>query len=153
MSYHNGSLWPHDNALIALGLARYGSKANALRIMTGLFEASTFMDLNRLPELFCGFPRYAGQAPTLYPVACSPQAWASGAVFQLLCACVGLTFASAKPQLQFDHPVLPEYLSWVKVRNLQVNGGVVDLVFTRHAYDVSINVTQKKGDVDVAILV
>ncbi|MGH7713099.1 MAG: amylo-alpha-1,6-glucosidase [Gemmatimonadaceae bacterium] len=153
MSYHNGSLWPHDNALIALGLARYASKESALRILTGLFEASTFMDLNRLPELFCGFPRYSGQGPTLYPVACSPQAWASAAVFQLLCACVGLTFSPAKPQLLFEHPVLPAYLSWVKVTNLQVGAGFVDLMLTRHAYDVSINVTQKAGDVDVAILV
>ncbi len=152
MSYHNGSLWPHDNALIALGLARYASKENALRILTGLFEASTFMDHNRLPELFCGFQRYVGQGPTLYPVACSPQAWASAAVFQLLCACLGLTFSPAKPQLQFEHPALPAYLNWVRVSNLQVGGGVVDLMLTRHAYDVSINVTKKTGDVDVAIL-
>jgi glycogen debranching enzyme len=153
MSYHNGSLWPHDNALIALGLSRYAKKESAMRILTGLFEASSFMDLNRLPELFCGFPRYAGQGPTLYPVACSPQAWASAAVFQLLCACIGLTFSPAKPQLRFEHPVLPSYLNWVKVRNLQVGDGLVDLVLTRHAYDVSVNVTQKEGDVDVAILV
>ncbi|HJU72976.1 MAG TPA: amylo-alpha-1,6-glucosidase [Gemmatimonadaceae bacterium] len=153
MSYHNGSLWPHDNALIALGLSRYGRKDDALRILTGLFEASTFMDLNRLPELFCGFPRYTGQGPTLYPVACSPQAWASAAVFQLLSACVGLTFSPSKPQVQFDHPVLPPYLNWVKVRNLRVGGGVVDLVLTRHPNDVSINVNEKAGDVDVAILV
>jgi glycogen debranching enzyme len=153
MSYHNGSLWPHDNALIALGLARYGKKESALRILTGLFEASTYMDLNRLPELFCGFPRYAGQGPTLYPVACSPQAWASAAVFQLLRACLGLTFSPSKPQLLFEHPVLPPYLNWVNVRNLPVDGGVVDLMLTRHAYDVSINITQKSGDVDVAVLV
>ncbi|MEW5917507.1 MAG: amylo-alpha-1,6-glucosidase [Gemmatimonadota bacterium] len=153
MSYHNGSLWPHDNALIALGLSRYAKKESAMRILTGLFEASSFMDLNRLPELFCGFPRYAGQGPTLYPVACSPQAWASAAVFQLLCACIGLTFSPAKPQLRFEHPVLPSYLSWVKIRNLQVGDGLVDLVLTRHAYDVSVNITQKEGDVDVGILV
>lgn len=153
MSYHNGSLWPHDNAMVAAGLARYGHKEHALRILTGLFEASTFMDLNRLPELFCGFPRYAGQGPTLYPVACSPQAWASGAVFQLLCACIGLTFSPAKPQLLFEHPVLPDYLKWVSVRNLQVGNGAVDLMLTRHQYDVSINITRKDGDVDVAVLV
>lgn len=153
MSYHNGSLWPHDNAMVASGLARYGFKDHALRILTGLFEASTFMDLNRLPELFCGFPRYSGQGPTLYPVACSPQAWASGAVFQLLYACIGLTFSPAKPQILFEHPVLPEYLKWVNVHNLQVANGSVDLALTRHAYDVSINITKKVGDVDVAVLV
>jgi glycogen debranching enzyme len=153
MSYHNGSLWPHDNALIALGLARYASKGSAIRILTGLFEASIYMDLNRLPELFCGFPRYAGQGPTLYPVACSPQAWASASVFQLLCACIGLTFSPGKPQLLFEHPVLPAYLQWVNVRNLRVGDGFVDLMLTRHPNDVSVNVTQKKGDIDVAILV
>jgi glycogen debranching enzyme len=152
MSYHNGSLWPHDNAIVALGLARYGQTSAALRILTGLFEASTYMDLNRLPELFCGFTRYAAQGPTLYPVACSPQAWASAAVFQLLAACLGLAFSPGKPQLRFEHPVLPEYLDWVKVSNLQLGDGHVDLLLTRHAVDVSINVTRKDGDVDVAIL-
>ncbi|MGQ0538403.1 MAG: amylo-alpha-1,6-glucosidase [Gemmatimonadaceae bacterium] len=153
MSYHNGSLWPHDNAMIAAGLARYGCNHEALRILTGMFEASTYMDLNRLPELFCGFPRYPGQGPTLYPVACSPQAWASGAVFQLLGACLGLTFAASKPQLLFEHPVLPDFLTWVRVQNVQVGDGSVDLEFTRHTYEVSVNVTRKAGDVDVAILV
>ena len=78
MSYHNGSVWPHDNALIAAGMARYGFRAEAARIFRGLFEASTYIDLKRLPELFCGFPRLRSHGPTFYPVACSPQAWAAG---------------------------------------------------------------------------
>ena len=78
MSYHNGSIWPHDNALIAQGLAHYGLKEGVLRILTGLFEASTFLDLHRLPELFCGFERRPGEGPTLYPVACSPQSLVGG---------------------------------------------------------------------------
>src|SRR5262249_43161444 len=81
MSYHNGSVWPHDNAIIASGLARYGLKIAAGRILAGLFDASLFVDLRRLPELFCGFDRRPGEGPTLYPVACAPQAWSAGAPF------------------------------------------------------------------------
>ena len=84
MSYHNGSVWPHDNAMIALGLARYGLKDAVLQILSGLFDASTYFDQRRLPELFCGFLRRQRKGPTHYPVACSPQAWASAAPFALL---------------------------------------------------------------------
>ncbi|BAU47373.1 amylo-alpha-1,6-glucosidase [Sulfurifustis variabilis] len=153
MSYHNGSIWPHDNALIALGLARYGLKDLALEVLTGLFDATIVMDLHRLPELFCGFERLPGQAPTLYPVACSPQAWASGAVFQLLQACLGISFSAEKPQLRFDHPVLPEYLHWVELHNVPVGDGQLDLVVRRHAQDVSVSVLRKDGDIEVAVIV
>ena len=78
MSYHNGSVWPHDNSLIAAGFARYGHKSAIDRVFTGLFDAASYMDLRRLPELYCGFQRGRERGPTLYPVACSPQAWAAG---------------------------------------------------------------------------
>src|SRR5213075_1138820 len=94
MSYHNGSVWPHDNALIAAGFGRYGFKESAAMVLAGLLDASLFFDLHRLPELFCGFPRRAGESPTLYPVACAPQAWAAGAVFLLLEACLGLSVSA-----------------------------------------------------------
>src|SRR5262249_44777269 len=81
MSYHNGSVWPHDTALIAHGFARYGMMREAMQLMQGLFEASLFIELQRLPELFCGFPFRKGEAPTSYPVACSPQAWSVATVF------------------------------------------------------------------------
>jgi glycogen debranching enzyme len=83
MGYHTGSVWPHDNALIAQGLARYGLVEQALQIWTGLFEAGLYFDLHRMPELFCGFPKGPGEGPILYPVVCAPQAWAAGAVFLL----------------------------------------------------------------------
>ena len=95
MSYHNGSIWPHDNALIALGLARYGLKRPVERVFKGLFDAATYMEMRRLPELFCGFQRGRGRGPTLYPVACSPQAWASATPFTLLEASLGLQFDPA----------------------------------------------------------
>ena len=95
MSYHNGSIWPHDNALIALGLARYGLKHSVEHVFKGLFDAATYMDLRRLPELFCGFQRERRRGPTLYPVACAPQAWASATPFTLLEAALGLEFDAA----------------------------------------------------------
>lgn len=153
MSYHNGSVWPHDNALIALGLARYGFMEPALKIMAALFQASIALELHRLPELYCGFERLPGQGPTLYPVACLPQAWASGAVFHLLQACLGLSFSPHKPQLRFSHPRLPEYLPWLEVRGLCVAGGTVDLMVRRHAFDVGVNILRKQGDVEVAVVV
>ncbi len=153
MSYHNGSVWPHDNALIALGLARYGYKDEALRILTGLLDASVHFDLHRLPELFCGFARLPGQGPTLYPVACSPQAWAAGAVFQLLEACLGMEFHTEKPQLRFRHPRLPDYVDHLEIRGLRVAGGELDLRLRRHPNDVGLTVLRKQGDVDVAVIV
>lgn len=153
MSYHNGSIWPHDNGIVAMGLGRYGFKEQALKLLTGLFEASIVLDLHRLPELYCGFERLPGQGPTLYPVACLPQAWASGAVFHLLQACLGLTFSAQKPQLRFTHPRLPEYLQWVEIKNLRFREGTIDFIVRRHPYDVGINVLRKDGDIEVAVTV
>lgn len=153
MSYHNGSVWPHDTAIAAMGLARYGFKDKALKILTGLFDAAVFLDLHRLPELFCGFSRLPGQGPTLYPVACSPQAWASGAIFQLLQGCLGLSFSPETPQIRFYHPRLPHYLNWLRISNLRFDAGVIDLALTRHAHDVGINVERKEGDIEVTVVV
>ncbi|MDI6854082.1 MAG: amylo-alpha-1,6-glucosidase [Deltaproteobacteria bacterium] len=153
MSYHNGSVWPHDNALIASGLARYGYKKQAIRLLTGLFEASNTMDLHRLPELFCGFTRLPGQGPTHYPLACAPQAWASAAVFCLLQACLGLTFTADKPQVCFSHPLLPEYLQWMEIRNLPVGAGAVDLILHRHPRDVGVNALRKDKEVEIAVII
>jgi glycogen debranching enzyme len=113
MSYHNGSVWPHDNALIAAGFARYGLKHEALRIMTGIFDASLFYDLHRLPELFCGFARRVGESPTQYPVSCSPQAWASGSALLMLQSCLNLKVLGTESRLVFGRPVLPPYLQTV----------------------------------------
>lgn len=153
MSYHNGSVWPHDNGIIAFGMARYGFKREALSVLTGFFDAANFLDLHRLPELFCGFTRLPGQGPTLYPVACSPQAWASGAVFQMVQACLGLNFSAEKPQIRFYHPQLPEYIDWMRIEGFRFGDGSVDLVLRRHHNDVGINVERKEGDIDVAIVV
>ena len=151
MSYHNGAIWPHDNALIAMGLARYGFRLKTLQILTGLFNTTIMMDLHRLPELFCGFDRLGGQGPTLYPVACSPQAWASATVFYVLQACLGLTFSPERPQVRFQYPQLPDYLDGVRINNLRVGDAVIDLALRRHRFDVGINVLRKVGDLDVSV--
>jgi glycogen debranching enzyme len=152
MSYHNGSVWPHDNALIALGLARYGMKAEVLKIFRGLFEAAGYMDLRRLPELFCGFPWRRLNAPTLYPVACIPQAWASAAVFALVQASLGIGFDPGAGEIRFDRPVLPEFLDELHLRGLRTRHGTADVLLRRYRGDVALNITRRKGNVPIVVL-
>src|SRR5881397_656443 len=153
MSYHNGSVWPHDNALIGAGLARSGLKNEAAKVVTALFDASLFFELHRLPELFCGFARRAGEGPTLYPVACAPQAWAAGAAFLLLQACLGLRVLGFERKLMFSGPVLPEFLEQITIRNLKIGDARVDLLLTRHDEgDVGVNVLRRDGALDVIVL-
>lgn len=151
MSYHNGSVWPHDNALIGFGMSRYGFKDAALKVLTGLFDASIFANLHRLPELFCGFERRRGEGPTLYPVACNPQAWASGAIYLLLQACIGLSIKAHEKKIYFNHPALPQFLEEVTIKNLTVGAASLDIQLQRHAQDVGINVTRRKGDIKVVV--
>ncbi len=151
MSYHNGSVWPHDNALIAWGLSRYGYKREVLRILSGMFDASQFVELRRLPELFCGFERREAEGPTLYPVACQPQAWASGAVFLLLRAALGLNFEGETNSVIFKNPVLPEYLDVVVLNNITMQNGRVNLYLERYGEDVVVKVLEKEGDIKIVI--
>ena len=151
MSYHNGSVWPHDNALIGLGLARYGFKAEAARIFEGLFNAATHQESRRLPELFCGFLRRPNGAPTAYPVACSPQAWSAAASFGLLAACVGLEVAHERNQIRFREPVMPDFLDEVVIRNLRLGGSRVDVRLHRYGQDVTANVLSREGSLRVAL--
>ncbi len=153
MSYHNGTIWPHDNAIIAMGLARYGMKDLSATIAGAMYDTSLFMDLHRLPELFCGFPRRApGEGPTLYPVACSPQAWASTAAFYLVKACLGLSFRPQEPRIRFLHPVLPGFLDRLRLSDLRVGDAVVDVIVERHEGEVGVKVIRKRGHVDVSVV-
>ncbi|MBP7148852.1 MAG: amylo-alpha-1,6-glucosidase [Acidobacteria bacterium] len=149
MSYHNGSVWPHDNALLAAGFGRYGLTGAALRVTAALFEASSHVDLRRLPELFCGFHRRPGEGPTLYPVACAPQAWAAAAPFLLLQACLGLTIDAARREVVLDQPRLPDCLEWLRVDGLRVGEAAVDLLFRRHAGSVGIDVLRRSGELRI----
>lgn len=153
MSYHNGSVWPHDNALIALGLAHYGHTDAVQDIFLGMFRAATFMNLRRLPELFCGFRRRPGRGPTFYPVACSPQAWAAAAPLALLQASLGLGFDLGNRAIALNHPRLPGFLDEVILRNLRLGSASVDLQLRRRGSGVAVNVLRRDGDVMVATLV
>ena len=152
MSYHNGSIWPHDNALIALGLARYGQKQSISTLFEGLFRAGTYMDLRRLPELFCGFQLQHGHGPTLYPVACAPQAWASATPFTLLEASLGLQFDPFKGEIRLCNPQLPPFLDEVILRNLRLGSSSVDLRVRRHKDTVSLDTPRISGDIQVSIV-
>jgi glycogen debranching enzyme len=152
MGYHTGSVWPHDNALIAQGLARYGLAEMALQIWTGLFEAGMYFDLHRMPELFCGFAQEPGEGPILYPVACSPQAWSAASVFLLLQACLGLEISGLEARLCFNRPQLPASLGELRIHNLEVAGATVDLLLVRHESDVGVNVLRREGDVRVTVV-
>jgi len=152
MSYHNGSVWPHDNALIAQGLARYGLAEQVLQIWTGLFEAAMYFDLHRMPELFCGFPQDPGEGPVPYPVACAPQAWSAASVFLLLQACLGLEINALEGRVCFTQPQLPASLGELRIHNLEVAGASVDLLLVRHEHDVGVNVLRRDGDVQVLVV-
>ncbi len=152
MAYHNGSVWPHDNALIAEGMARYGMTDKALEVFSGMFDVSLYVDQHRLPELFCGFEKRPGEGPTLYPVACSPQAWAAATVYSLLQACLGLSFEPENAEIRFRHPRLPPFLETVEINGLILNGATVDLRLQRYPNNVGINVVRKEGHAEVVVV-
>ena len=152
MSYHNGSVWPHDNGLIAAGFARYGFADLVAVPFTGVFDASVTMDGHRLPELFCGFHRRAGEGPTLYPVACSPQAWASGVVFDLIQSALRLSLDFDSRQLSIHRATLPPFVTWLRLLNLDVSFGTIDLLFERQPLDVSVSVLRQSGDFEVRVV-
>jgi glycogen debranching enzyme len=152
MSYHNGSIWPHDNALAAAGMARYGGTAEAGQMLASLFEASLHFDLHRLPELFCGFARRDGAGPTLYPVACSPQAWAAAAPFAILQACLGLDLQANGTEILLHAPRLPALVDWVRIERLGVPGADCDLLLKRHERSVGVEVLRKDAQVSVTVV-
>jgi glycogen debranching enzyme len=152
MSYHDGSIWPHDNALIALGLARYGLKHSVAHLFKALFDAAAYMDLRRLPELFCGFRREKRRGPTLYPVACAPQAWASATPFTLLEAALGLEFDAGRGEIRLRNPSLPAFLNEVVLRDLRLGPSSVDLRVSRHGDQVSLEVLRTRGRIQVSIV-
>ena len=151
MSYHNGSIWPHDNAIIAAGMARYGYAEAAMRILGGMFDSSLHFDNYRLPELFCGFSRRPAEGPTLYPVACAPQAWASAAVFGVLQACLGLDFDSSRPRVTLFGPRLPEFIQWMRISRLTVREHSLDVLLQRYRNNVGVEVTDRSGALELVV--
>jgi glycogen debranching enzyme len=151
MAYHNGSVWPHDNALIALGMARYGFKAEAARVFGALFDAALYADLRRLPELFCGFARQRGEGPVRYPVACSPQAWAAATLPSLVQASLGVRFDPSEVAVHFDQPRLPPFLDELTLYNLAVGGGRATVHLRRVGNEVALNVIERTGAIRVVL--
>jgi glycogen debranching enzyme len=157
MSYHNGSIWPHDNALIAFGFSRYQLQSDVIKTLTGIFDTAIFTENQRLPELFCGFERRKGQAPTSYPVACSPQAWSVGAVFLMLQACLGMSIHAAQGKIVFCDPMLPSFLQEITVTNLRINDQQlvlqirrgkegIDAVLLTPASGISVEIVHNKAE-------
>ncbi|MEX0619154.1 MAG: amylo-alpha-1,6-glucosidase [Pseudohongiellaceae bacterium] len=149
LSYHNGSVWPHDNSLIGWGLGRYEYKTEVHRLLTALFAASKFEMLKRLSELFCGFIQRPGEGPTPYPVACAPQAWASAVPFVLLQASLGLSIKAAEQCVEFHEPRLPPFLLAVELKNLKVGKGTIDVLLERHEDSVSVKVMRRDEGIKV----
>ena len=151
MSYHDGSVWPHDTAIAALGLRRYGATEPFVALCTGLVEAALHCDGLRVPELFCGFPRLPGFGPTRYPVACSPQAWATGVVFHLLQGMLGLCPDARDNRLNLVDPVLPPWLSWIELHGLRLGDSSIDLLVSRGRHGAAVEVLDRRGAAEVIV--
>lgn len=154
MSYHNGSVWPHDNGLIALGMKRYDLRRPLERLLTGLYDSARALDMHRMPELFCGFPRRPGEAPTSYPVACLPQAWAAASVYAVLGAMLGVSFRPEEKAVRFMRPFLPSWLDELRISNLALGEARLDVRLRRHGPDgsVSLNLLRREGEMEVAVI-
>jgi glycogen debranching enzyme len=146
MSYHNGSVWPHDNAIVVLGMALYGHAWGALPVVRAIYEAGIHTEYQRLPELYCGMTRGRGHRPVAYPVSCSPQAWASGSLFMLLQAMLGIYAEAPARVLHVRDPVLPDFLNEITVTGLPIGGTRVSLQFRRHGTRTLANLLSLEGD-------
>jgi glycogen debranching enzyme len=151
MSYHNGSVWPHDTAIAAVGMRRYGLADPFITLSTGLFESVLQFENMRMPELFCGFPRVDGYGPTQYPVACSPQAWAAGVVFMLIASMLGLTPDAADNQLTLNRPRLPGWLSWIEIRDLQLRNSRLTLRASQGQDGAAVEMLSRTGDAELVV--
>lgn len=152
LSYHNGSVWPHDNSILAYGMARYGHKKMAGQLLLSLLDLSGEVELHRLPELICGLNRRTNEGPTLYPVACSPQAWAAAAPFFILEACLGISVDAVQRRIIFDRPYLPEGISQLCIRNLRCGKDSADLLLERRGDSVLIHSETKQEEVEIVTI-
>jgi glycogen debranching enzyme len=151
MSYHNGSVWPHDNALAAQGFRRYRLLEPVITLASALFDASRHFEHQRMPELFCGFPRHRDQGPISYPVACAPQAWAATSVLGMLTALLGLDADAGRHRLTLDSPVLPAWLRWIEIHGLRVGSGRLDLSIVRGRDGASVELLSRQGNVELIV--
>jgi glycogen debranching enzyme len=152
MSYHNGSVWPHDNAIAAMGLGLIKGRRGVVKILEGLLQAATHLGTGSLPELFCGFPRDQRLGPVPYPIACHPQAWSAASIFPVVQAMLGLQIRGFDRKILLDAPVMPEWLDWLRIDNLKVGDGAVWLMVRRSPSGASIDLIDRRGDVSVEVL-
>ena len=152
LGYHNGTVWPHDNSIIAMGLGRYGYKEEQSALFSSMFEAAGFYISYRLPELFGGFHREEYDIPIRYPVACSPQAWSSGTIPYMLTASLGLEPNALEQKLTLVKPKLPEWLEKVKINSLHVGNAAAKLEFQRVGGSTLVNVVEKRGELEVNVV-
>lgn len=151
MGYHLGSVWPHDNSLIAVGMRSLGLIDQALEVFQGLFDMTSVQPYQRPPELLCGYERNDDNAPVQYPVACTPQAWATGSVFQLLQMIVNLVPDAPNNCLRIIDPSLPESINRLTLHNLRVGPTILDLEFERSGNTTACRVAKKRGNLRVVI--
>jgi glycogen debranching enzyme len=146
MSYHNGSIWPHDTSIAAMGLALYGHTEAAAKICESIFEASSSFDMQRMPELFCGFDRRKNEAPILYPVACSPQAWAVASVYLILTSLLGIEIYANEKSIRLRKPAMPRFLNELKIERIPLEKGWLGLRFLRYGNDIGVEIMDKPPD-------
>ena len=151
MSYHNGSVWPHDNALAAAGFRRYRLLEHVITVASALFDASHWFEHARVPELFCGFARHLDHGPVAYPVACAPQAWAAGSTLQLLTALIGVDADAVHGRITFHSPVLPPWLRFVEIHDLRVGRSALDVAISRGRDGASVELISRRGDVELVV--
>lgn len=152
IGYHLGTIWPHDNSLIAAGLRRYGFDAAAYRIFYGLFEAASYFEQYRMPELFAGFAKLPFGEPVHYPVACHPQAWAAGSLPYMLKTLLGLTAEAFEKRLRIVRPILPHFLEFLEFKRLKVGGAELDLRFSRgEKQRIDVTILRQEGELDVQV--
>jgi glycogen debranching enzyme len=153
MSYHNGSIWPHDNALLAQGLARYGAKRGVIGIFESLMRATSYLDHRRIPELYCGFSRRPGRGPTLYPAACSPQAWAAAAPFSLIQSMLGLEFRPGEAEIRLNNPVVPQLAGAITLRNVTLGDASADFTVHPSPGGIALEVLRTKGNLRISVVI
>jgi len=151
MSYHNGSVWPHDNAIVAAGLSRVKDRRGVIRILEGLLQAAVHLHTGSLPELFCGFPREERMGPVPYPVACHPQAWSAASVFTIVQAMLGIEVRGFERKLTIDSPAMPDWLDWIRIDNLKIGDGAVSFLVRRTLEVPAVEILERRGSVTVEL--
>lgn len=151
MSYHNGSVWPHDTAIGAAGMAHYGERDAVSLLMGEIYSAASHFDM-RLPELFCGFERQPGEPPIAYPVACLPQAWAAGSVFLMMQSVLGISIDALEQTVTVTNPALPAGIDRLSLTGLQVGDARTDLLFRRLGDQIAVTPRNKVGTLKIVTL-